>query len=51
MLSYITKSILLTLDNMHAAYLLKHTRESGTLSDLSFAGIWGHLSEINLRLI
>ena len=24
MLSYISKSILLTLDNMHAAYLFKH---------------------------
>ena len=28
MLSYISKSILFTLDNMHAAYWLKRTRES-----------------------
>ena len=50
MLSYISKSILFVLENMHAIYLLKHTSESGTDSDLSFPGIWGRVNEINLRL-
>ena len=41
---------LFILENMYASYLFKHTRELRMHSDLSVAGIWGYLSEINLRL-
>ena len=50
MLLYISQSVSFTLDNIHAIYLFRRTRESGSHSDLSSAGIWGHSREINLQL-